>query len=225
MAFIQFPNPTPIFPVLPPLAWSVHKKPILASRVTTAITGKATQLACAVYPRWAFTLTYGGNSWLRDRTQNSTPDPTMGSYTEFEQLSGLFLACQGSYGEFYYDDPDDDSRSGQFIGQGNGTSVSFPILCSWGSGPFSPPMYFVVGGVNVINAVYLNGVVVGAANYSLDSTKTQLIFTSPPAAGANITMDYSFYYRCRFLDDTLNFSQFAQNRWECKEVRFESVKP
>jgi uncharacterized protein (TIGR02217 family) len=215
----------PIYPVLRPLAWPVHKKPIMASRVTTAITGRETQLAGAAYPRWAFTLTYGGSSWLRDQTQNILPDPTKLGLTEFEQLSALYIYCKGPYGEFYFEDPDDNSRLGAPIAVGNGSTTSFPIYVPWGFGPFSPSFYYPVGGINTIDTVYINGVVQPTSAYQLDFTRTQLIFTVPPVAGAVITSDFHFYFRCRFLDDHLDFSQWAQNLWECAEVRFESIKP
>lgn len=222
MAFINFPSPTPVFPALPTVAWSVHKKPLLASRAITAATGRSVQVACAGYPRWAFTLTY---NVLRDQTQNSTPDPTLAGFTEFEQLSSLFLACLGAYGEFYFDDPDDDSRTNVYIGAGTGTLTTFPILCTWGFGPFSPAMYFVVGGIKTIDAVYLDGVLQSNTTYGVDSTNTQLVFTSAPASNSAVTISYHFYFRCRFLDDTFKFSQFVRNKWQCTEVRFESVKP
>ena len=239
MSFIQFPTPTPVFPVLPPLAWSVHKKPIMASRAITATTGRETQLACCVYPRWHFTLTYGGESWLRDQTQNSVPDPALPGLTELEQLSGLFLQCRGSYGEFYYSDPDDYSRSAQAVGIGDGTTTTFPLTYSWGTGPFSPAMTVPVGGIERITAVYFNGSAPGAVSsppaptpppttyysWSMDATNTQLVFNYPPPAGAVITADFTFYFRCRFMDDTQEYSQWAQNLWEVQQVQFESVKP
>lgn len=225
MSFIFFPSPTPVFPVVPTLTWSVHKKPIMASRVTIGASGRETQLACAVYPRWEFLLSYGGDSWLREQTQNIVPDPTLAGFTELEQISSLFLACKGSYGEFYYDDPDDDSRLGQGAGVANGVGTTFPLSYNWGTGPFTPYLTIPVGGINTLDAVYLNGVLQSPLSYSLDSTRTQLVFTSPPANGSVVTVDFHFYFRCRFSDDHLTYSQFAQNLWETKEVRFESVKP
>ena len=226
MSYIFYPNPTPIFPTLVPLTWSVHKKPIMASRVSVGITGRNVQLACCAYPRWAFQLSYGGgSSWLRDKTQNITPDARLSAYTELEQISGLFLACLGAYGEFYYSDPDDNSRSNQAVGIGNASQTIFPLFYSWGTGPFSPSMTIPVGGIQAINNVYFNGVVQSPSGYSLDATNTQLVFTSAPGSGVVITTDFQFYFRCRFLDDNLNFQEWAQNLWDMKEVRFESVKP
>ena len=226
MAFINFPTPTPIFPTLPPLTWSVHKKAIMASRVSIAATGRTAQLACAIYPRMEFTLSYGGgNSWLRDQTQNIVPDTTLAGFTEFQQLSGLFLACLGSYGEFYYSDPSDNSRAGQVIGSGDGTTVSFPVYYQLAAAVYASAPFTVVGGINTLSAVYINGTVQSPSTYSIDATNTAIVFTSAPSAGVTISADFSFYYRCRFSDDTLKFSQFALNKWECPEVRFESVKP
>jgi uncharacterized protein (TIGR02217 family) len=194
--------------------------------VTIGATGRENQLAGAIYPRWAFTLSYGGNSWLREQTQNITTDPTLAGYTELEQLSSLYLACLGPYGEFYYTDVDDCSRLSQFIGIGNNSQTTFPLYFSWGTGPFSPSLTFPVQGIASLDAVYIGGSLQSPSSYSLDSTKTQIIFTSPPIeVYGNITADFHFYYRCRFLDDNMSYNQFDRNLWETKEVRFESVKP
>ena len=202
------------------------KKPIGSSRVTTAASGRETQLACAAYPRWAFTLKFGGgNSWLREQTQNIVTDPTLAGFTEFEQISGLFLACLGSYGEFYYSDPDDNSRENQFVGIGTGTRTAFPLFFTWGTGPFTPAMTLPVQGIASIDAVYIDNILQNPANYSMDSTNTILVFVHPPIGTTTIKADFHFYYRCRFLADEMDYSQWAQNLWDNKEVQFESVKP
>lgn len=225
MSYIFFPIPTPVFPVLSPLAWSVHKKPILSSRAVTAVTGRETQLATAAYPRFAFTLTYGGDSWLRDETQNILPGPNALGHTELQQLSGLYLACLGSYGEFYYSDPDDSSRLNQGVGVGNGTLIDFLVFYQWGNGPFTPPLLLPVGGIGILNTVYFNGVAQSPTIYHIDPTNTTIVFNVAPSSGVVITADFSFFFRCRFLDDHMDYSEWAQNLWETKEVRFESVKP
>jgi uncharacterized protein (TIGR02217 family) len=225
LSYIQFPNPTPVFPVLPPLTWSLHKKAHMASRVTTAITGRENQLACAAYPRWEFLLSYGGESWLRDQTQNIAIAQAVAGLTELTQISQLFLACLGQYGEFYFSDPDDNSRDNQAEGTGNGTQTTFALYYTWGFGPFTPSFTAPVGGIQILNTVYIDGVPQSASTYALDSTNTMLVFTSAPAVGAVITADFTFYYRCHFLADEMTYSQWAANLWEVKEVKFESVKP
>jgi hypothetical protein len=229
MSYLFFPSPTPLFPVLPPLTWSVHKKPVLASTVATAMSGRDAMLARAAYPRWSYILSYGGsNSWLRDQTQNIVMDPTLPGYEELEKISGLFLQCLGSYGEFFYDDPDDDSRSAQFITVSTGiaTSVSYSVFYSWGTGPFTPPLTLPVGGLNTIDQVYVDGVPINQTLYpfTIDSTQTMITFTSGLPAGT-ITADFHFYQRCRFLDDKQEYDEFLRNLWKYKECRFETVKP
>lgn len=225
MGFINFPTPTPIFPILSPLTWSVHKQPSLASDKYTAVSGRDTLLCRAVYPRWEFTLSYGGDSWLREQTQNSTPYTPLSGHTELEQLSGLFLQCLGAYGEFYYSDPDDNSRLTQQIGITDGVNSTFQIYYSIGAGGSLPDFTAPVSGIQTISSVYLNGSLQAGSSYGLDPTKTKLVFTSAPAAGQVITATFSFYYRCRFLADLTEYSQWALNLWEAKQVKFQSVKP
>lgn len=225
MSFIQFPDPTPVFPFLNPEAWPVLKTPGFGASTTTAMSGRVVQLSRQVFPRWKFKLTYGDESWLREQTQNIIPDPRRAAQTELEQISGLFLACLGSYGEFYYSDPDDDSRLAAPVATADGTSTTYQLFYSWGTGPFTPSFYAPVTGIQTIDNIYFNGVAQPGANYSLDSTRTKVVFTAPPSVGVVITSDIHFYYRCRFLADMQEYEQWAKNLWEYKTCEFESVKP
>lgn len=224
MGFINFPSPTPVFPVLSPLTWSRKKEPSQNTETNVAVSGREYQIARQVYPRWLFTLKYGDDAWLRDQTQNSTPQIPLG-YTEFTQLTGLFLQCLGSYGEFFYTDPDDNSRFAVVCGTTDGVSTTYKLYYTWGTGPFTPGLTIPVGGVNTIDALYLNGVLQSPLTYHLDSTNTLVVFNSAPATGQVITVDLHFYFRCRFLEDSELFEQWAQNLWENKELKFQSVKP
>jgi hypothetical protein len=224
------PISLPIFPVLKPLAWPMVKVPSFTSTVITAVTGRECQLIRGVFPIWTFTLTYGGDSWLREQTQNITPDPRRAGQTELEQISGIFLACLGSYKEFYYSDPQDCSRDRVYVGTGDGLTTTFQIYYTWGNYPAGnlvPPysFYAPVGGIDSIQMVYFNTTHQDPATYYLDVTNTKLIFVSPPTAGTHIFIDYYFYFRCRFLNDLQEYEQWALNLWEHKELKFQSVKP
>jgi hypothetical protein len=195
----------------------------MSSRVAIAATGREVQVAQAAYPRFAWKLSYGKQSWLRERTQNITPWQPLNAYTELETISGLYLACQGPYGEFYYSDPDDNSRKGQYIGTGNGpyAPMTYQVPVGWGTGPFSPSLSFPVGGLNVVSNVYATGYV---GSWTIGADNTSLVFGGVIPPQGIITADFTFYYRCRFLDDKLSFSEWATNLWELAEVNFESVK-
>jgi hypothetical protein len=39
-------------------------------------------------------------------------------------------------------------------------------------------------------------------------------------AGSALTWTGSYYYRCRFLQDTLEFNEFMNSLWEAKKVEF-----
>lgn len=190
------------------------------------MSGRGWQAARVVYPVWEFTLTYGENSWLRDQTQNITAYAPLAGQTEFETLSALFLLCQGAYGEFYYADPDDSSRAGAFVATANG-GTTYTLMVPWGSGPFTPGFSGPVGGIKSIENVYINGAAVSPLNYTIDATNTAIVFTAlpPPPTGSIITADFHFYFRCSFSADTMEFSEWAMNLWEAREVKFKSVKP
>lgn len=228
MSFVNYPtNPPPLFPKLPPEGFPVRKTPIFTAWEHKSVAGFQYQTARQVYPNWDFQLQYGDSSWLREQTQNSVLFATNSPFVEFEALSQLFLKCLGSYGEFWYDDPEDDSRTGQIIAIGNGSASSFRIMRTWGIEPLA--RLEPVGGVNLGNtiAVYLNGVVQLTNTYTVtnDLSGSHLNFATPPAAGAIVSMDFSFYFRCRWKEDSQQYDQWAMNLWQYGRCEFRSVKP
>ena len=217
-----YPNPVPIYPTTNPnFSYSVHKRPTFATIVQTAVSGREVSSAQQAYPLWEFELTYEG---LREQTQNQQIDSYMAPHVELEAIAGLFLIVNGQYGRFYFDDWTDDSRKGQQIGTGDGTTTLFRVVRTFGFGQaaFTEP----VGGVNISQplAVYLNGVVVPSANYSITSDNLNVQFNTAPASGAVITMDFFFYYFCRFIEDVQDYEQFMHNLWTIKAIKFRSVK-
>lgn len=215
-----FPNPVPLMPTLN--GFSVHKKPTFATIVQTAVSGREVTSAQQAYPLWEFELTY---EVLREITQNQTPYQNNSPFTEFQQISELFLACNGQYGRFYYNDPSDNSRFAQELGVGDGTTTNFPIVRTWGSGALAFPEQ--VGGLNSTEpyVVYLNGTPVSeSGNWSISSDNRTLQFVTAPSAGQIVTMDFFFYYLCRFIEDIEDFEQFYTNLWALKALKFRSVK-
>ena len=229
MSFVPFPNPTPLFPQLPGRGWSVHKRPTWASNVSVHINGREKVAARQAFPLWEFELTH---EVLREQTQNIIPYQNLAGFTELEQLSELFLSCYGQYGEFYYEDLDDNSRAQQVIGVGNGLQNRFSIFRSWGSqGAFGNLLTLdLVAALNnnhPIN-VYINGALQNPSTYALTnfaSTYAYLIFTTfVPSMHTVITMDFYYYYRCRFIEDIHDYNQFYKNLYELRSCKFRTVK-
>ena len=204
-----------MFPALPTIGWSVHWMPTFATIISTHVSGREVATPQQAYPLHEFTLTY---EVLREQTANQSIYHPNSPYTELQQMAGLFMACNGQYGWFYFDYPADDSRSLASLGTGNGSTVTFTAMRAYGPHNFSEP----VGGINAIGDIYFNGVAQSPTIYSFSGN--QVTFTSPPGSGVVITIDFSFYYLCRFLEDQHDYDQFMYNLFTLKTCKIRSVK-
>jgi hypothetical protein len=77
---------------------------------------------------------------------------------------------------------------------------------------------------NVVSAVYFNGIIQDPAGYSVDSMTGLVTFNTAPGSGLIITADYSYYFRCRFVDDSYAFENFMFRLWQLKKLTFISVR-
>ncbi len=203
---------TEIFPTLPGLAWSVDKQPEFSTVVRTAASGQETRVALWSAPRWHFTLGY---EILRYAT----------AFQELQTLAGFFLARQGQFDSFLYQDPDDNSVAGQMIATGDGSTTAFQLVRSFG-GFVEPVLAPNPAGVDI--NVYFNGTLQSGAGWGVGGWGTALpgvlVFSTAPPAGVAISADFQFYYPVRFAKDLAEFSQFMHQLWELKELEFVSVK-
>jgi uncharacterized protein (TIGR02217 family) len=202
-----------IFPALPGLAWGVTKSPTFQTRIQRAVSGRELRALDYPFPLWQFTLVF---DFLRD-------NPAAG-FDELRTLMGFFMLCQGAFGTFLFQDPSDDRVSGQQIGTGDTLRTVFQLQRSMGKtlpgGGFLEPIV----APNVVNAVYFNGIVQDPAGYSVDSTTGLVTFNVPPRSGLIITADYSYYFRCRFVDDSYAFENFMFRLWQLKKLTFISAR-
>ena len=204
---------TGVFPELPGLAWSVTKSPTFQTRVQRAVSGRELRALDYPYPLWQFTLIF---DLLRD-------NPAAG-YDELRTLMGFFMLCQGAFGTFLFRDPSDDRVVGQEIGLGNASATVFQLQRAMGTalpgGGFIEPIV----APNVVSAVYLDGITQSPATYSVDPQTGPVTFATPPSSGLTITVDYSYYFRCRFVDDSYAFENFMFQLWQLKKLTFISVR-
>jgi uncharacterized protein (TIGR02217 family) len=202
-----------VFPALPGLAWSVTKSPTFQTRVQRAVSGRELRALDYPYPLWQFTLIF---DLLRD-------NPAAG-YDELRTLMGFFMLCQGAFGTFLFRDPSDDRVAGQQIGVGNASATVFQLQRAMGAalpgGGFMEPIV----APNVVSAVYLDGITQSPATYSVDPQTGLVTFATPPGSGLTITADYSYYFRCRFVDDSYAFENFMFQLWQLKKLTFISVR-
>jgi len=200
---------TALFPALPGLAWSVDKQPEFSTVVRTAVSGQETRVSLWPAPRWHFTLTY---DLLR-----------ADSHQELQSLMGFFLARQGQFDSFLYQDPDDHAVTAQPIGEGDGATTGFPLYRSFGG--FSEPVRAPNLGATL--NIYLGGVLQNPSGYTVSgwgtATPGVIAFAAAPGSGVAVTADFSFYFPVRFAADLAEFSQFMHQLWELKKLELISV--
>lgn len=192
-----------VFPVLPGLSWSVIKTPQWSTRVQKTVSGRELRAAFYNLPLWTFKLSY---EVLR-----------AGAEQELQQLVGFYNARQGAFDSFLYADPTDNAVTAQQFGIGDGTTTKFQLTRAMG-GYVEP-----VVALQAAPAIYANGVL-QSSGVSVNVTSGLATFTAAPAAGVLLSWTGSFYYRCRFLQDSMDFDNFMQNLWQAKKVEFVSVK-
>lgn len=217
---VIFPNPSSIN-----VKFSVHKKPVFATLIQTPGSGREVTRFQQSSPFWEYELQF---EILRDQSQNSAVFQAVSGFQEMQTLSAFWLSRNGQYGAFLYSDPDDNSRTGQIIATANGVLTSFPIVRTFGVGTYA--FNEQVGIVDVRTGatlnVYLNGVLLAqSGNWWIDTDLRTLRFVTPPANGVVITMDFSFFYFCRFIEDKLDLEEFMTGRWSVKSLKFRSTMP
>jgi uncharacterized protein (TIGR02217 family) len=197
---------TAVFPTLIGQGWSVTKAPQFATRIQRSVSGRELRTADMPYPIWNFALTF---SYL--------------PVADFNTLLAFFLARQGSFDTFFYSDPTDNSVAAGYFGTGTGSETVFQLERAIMGGGTDNYFFEPVTAPNVLSAVYLNGVVQSPSGYSVDPTSGLVTFASPPASGLLITGDFSFFFRCRFADDTNEFENFMYQLWQLRKLQFTSV--
>jgi uncharacterized protein (TIGR02217 family) len=202
-----------VFPTLPGLAWSVTKAPIFQTRIQRAVSGRELRALDYPFPLWQFTLVF---AFLRD-------DPSAG-FDELRTLLGFYLTCQGAYGTFLFQDPSDYQVMGHYLGTGDSSLGIFQLQRTMGVSLLGGGFVEPVVAPNLITAVYFDGITQRPSGYSVDPDTGLLTFVTPPSTGLVITADFSYWFRCRFVDDSYDFENFMYRLWQLKKLTFISVR-
>ena len=195
-----------VFPTMPGLSWNVVRRPRWSTVVKQSVSGREFRAAQFSYPIWEYELSY-------EVLRGSSALP------EVQQLIAFFNARSGSYDTFLYTDPDDKSATAQQFGTGDGTTKSFQLVRAFGG--YTEPVYDVKGTPSIYVAGSLKAT---PADYSISSTGL-VTFVNAPTSGQILTWTGNFYWRCRFMQDEAEFTQFLWQLWELKRLTFRTVKP
>ena len=193
-----------VFPSLAGLLPSVKVAPRFSTRVQSSVSGRETRAKFMLYPLWDITI---GFEFLRTGQAGS----------ELDTLAGFFMQVAGSWDSFLFQVPNDSSVTDMNFGTGDGTTTVFQLIRRRGAGGFS--FAEPVQNPTAVTAVKINGVTkTPGTNYTVGGTGL-ITFTAAPAVADVLTWTGTFYYRCRLLDDTADFTRFMQDLWELRQLR------
>lgn len=185
------------------VTWPVKKTPVFATIVQTPASGVAElRLALYRYPRWQFELDV---SYLKGDLQTPT--------SALATVAAFYVAMQGAGQDWLYLDPFDNTVTTMPFGTGDGVTTQFQLTRGNGLD--------LIQNVNGAIAVFLNGV--PTYTYGVSATGVVIFATAPPA-GVTLTWTGSFFYRCRFLEDSLpELQETLYQIWELHSLKFLSV--
>lgn len=179
-----------VYPTFAGLSWGVLKTPKFNTLIHKSVSGKELRASTMAYPTYKFTLKY---EFLRQ--------------SELQTLMGFFSLMRGSWDNFLFADPNDNSVTAQNIGTGNGSSTKFQLTRTYGG--FTEP----VMNVNGTAQIYLNGTLKTAGtDYTIDAFG-MVTFNTAPLNAVAVTWTGSYYFRCRFNADEYNFENFMNQLW------------
>lgn len=202
---------TAVFPNLSGLTYPVKKTPSFQTIPHDAVSGVSTTQSPQPYAKYAYDLPF---EYLRSDNVNH----------ELQTLMSFYTACKGMGVPFYFSDPDDNSVTGQLLGVGDGVTKAFPFLRTMGS-VIEPVQSAIAAGLNVYDNSVLKTL---TTDYTILQTSQYgtnygVEFVSAPADGHEITADFSYYWLCRFSEDTNEFSKIMSKIWESRSVKFKTA--
>lgn len=202
----DYANDPDIFPLLPGFSFIASKRPQWSTAIAAATSDRERRRKLWSYPRWNFKVAY---EVLRDSP----------STADLQKLFAFFNAHAGMYGEFFFFDPSDNAVSAQRFGTGDGSTHTFQLIRTVGSGnlTFAEPVFGVCGTPTVtVNGASTGSFTIGAAGI--------ITFASAPAAGAPLAWTGQFMFLCRFDQDDLDTQQMMQGLWSQSGLAFRTVK-
>jgi uncharacterized protein (TIGR02217 family) len=172
--------------------------PRYSTKVQTAVSGRETRAAFMAYPLYDVTLV---SDVLRTGALGA----------ELETLSGFFRQMRGMWDSFLVAVPGDSVAASQAFGVGDGLKKIFQLTRTFGGGGFgfADPCQNIAS----LTSIEANGSVVSGSDYSIGSTGL-VTFVTAPASDAVLTWSGSYYFRCRFTQDSADFEQFQINMWK-----------
>lgn len=207
---------TALFPSLPGITWPVKRTAQFSTNVVQSASGREVRVALQSQPFYMYEISY---EVLRINAALSL--------AEYPILMAFFNNRQGMFDTFLYNDTDDNSVTAQAIGVGNGFNTSFQLVRAFG-GSGSPKWVDIILAPNVVTTVKVNNVTKTlTTDYTINAWGTDtpgtINFVTAPSAGQNVTADFTWYWPCRFLSDTIEISKIYQGFYSADAIKFRTI--
>lgn len=130
--------------------------------------------------------------------------------SQIETLNDFFLVHEFQEGNdedaFLLRDPEDNERTDENIGVGDGSETQFTIKANYtyGSKNVEVLQGHLISGTETI---YEDGTEVSTSDYVIDYTTGLVTFDTAPANGVQITADYEFRRKCIFQEENLSIER------------------
>jgi len=195
-----------VFPFLRGQKFLALKGPSWDTIVKQAASRRQVRCSLQAAPVWKFKVRYGV---IEDQPLA----------VDLQWLWAFFNTRNGQQGEFFYNDPADNTVSDVQVGVGDGVTTTYQLQRIGGVGT---PSAFMepVRGLNGAPIVSVAGAPTTAFTVNPYGTIT---FNTAPAEGAAISWSGQFFFLCHFTDDDLTPQQLYQSLWSLDGLEFESL--
>jgi hypothetical protein len=186
-----------IFPAnLGGYTWDGTKKPTFNNLTHSVKNGRDLSLSLYSQPIYEFHLI---NNWLTS--------------TDKATLINFFIERGGAFDSFLYTD-EDSAVNNQAFATGNGADTAFQLIKTTNfasetvNNPASAPH------------IYLDGVLKTAGTHYTINDSGLVIMATAPALNAVLSWSGLAYYRCIFIEDNMEYNQFANRLYNCDTIDF-----
>lgn len=194
-----------IFPTLLGLGWTFDRAPKFNNVIQEAVSGAQTAIGLWLYPKAEYTLNY---DMLR-----------ADSNLEFQTLYAFFCMVRGRFDTFLFEDTDDYSVVAQALGDGDDAQLDFQLVRTM-QGKSGYAFVEPIIAPNTVSHVYIDGVE-QMSGWAVSSAGV-ITFDVAPGAGLAVTATFTYYWRCRFLDEIMTYSKFVSQIYSVSGLRFET---
>lgn len=203
-----------LFPELPGLEWDASITPMFNTKIMTSINGRELRASFQAAPKYEISLSY---AFLRENKGRK----------ELQQLQGFYLECRGAFDSFLYKMPDDNQFDCTFVGDGATTSFQLYKDMYTSQLPLGNTEEQMVGEVdpNMWNQTPVKPMWDANTSKPMWNAVTakitsdgKYILSQPLEAGIEITISGTYFYRCRFKDDTQQYVNFMHKLWKANKV-------